>query len=151
MRGTAVVGGRTVIPDNQHFVVTFEASHCTHVAFPAVLLSPLPMRTTNYSYSNTLHLLNLHTNKVLQKHFPLSTSSRIEFCAHVCVRVCAHVHTCNSAIAKALRAARSGGTIVTRTCARARAYAVRALHSACTLRVAHVHVPQKILNFEPYL
>ncbi len=60
MRCTAIVGGCAIVPDDQHFVVTFEAPHGSYVALATVLLPPLPIRTSDNSRTDALHLSRIN-------------------------------------------------------------------------------------------
>ena len=56
VRCTAIISGCAVVPDDQHFIVAFEAPHGPYVALATVLLSPFPIRTSDNSRTDALHL-----------------------------------------------------------------------------------------------
>ena len=43
-----IVCGRPIVPHYNHFLGTLKVSHCPHMAVPAVLLSPLPVRPADH-------------------------------------------------------------------------------------------------------
>ena len=56
MRCTAIVGGCSIVPDDQNFIVGFKTPNGAYVTLATVLLPPLPIRTSDNSRTDALHL-----------------------------------------------------------------------------------------------
>lgn len=51
-----VVGRRSIIPNNNYFLVTFEVSHGSYMSLASILLPPSPVRSSDNSIADVFHL-----------------------------------------------------------------------------------------------